>query len=155
MAIRFRHIALVTPGLRAAEEYYQAIFAAELIGREARLSDGLWYTMPFDKDWDDADKAGIDIGMVALRRDEMVLALFAGEPCSTQLLFIGVSMEPGQIGLLRSRLPRATEVTMDESSALEFRDRYGVRWQVSDSASRFRTSGDVAQRWLELPEPSS
>jgi catechol 2,3-dioxygenase-like lactoylglutathione lyase family enzyme len=44
-----RHIALFVPDLRAAERYSQSIFDMELIGREAELADGLWYTLPFDK----------------------------------------------------------------------------------------------------------
>ncbi len=37
-----RHIALLVPDLRAAEQYYQAVFEMEVIGREALLKDGLW-----------------------------------------------------------------------------------------------------------------
>ena len=40
-----RHIALFVPDLREAERYYQSIFDMELIGREAELADGLWYTL--------------------------------------------------------------------------------------------------------------
>lgn len=150
MAIRFRHVAFVVSGLRAAEHYYQTVFEAELIGREARLPDGLWYTLPFDKHWDDVDRARIDIGMVALRRDEMVLALFEGVPRTGQLLFIGLSMAPKEIAILRSRLPLDTEVTTDDSHRLEFQDPYGIRWQISVPVSSFRTSGEIAQRWLQV-----
>lgn len=51
MNVSFRHIALVVPDLRAAEAYYQSLFEMQLIGREAELGDGRWYTLPFDKDW--------------------------------------------------------------------------------------------------------
>jgi catechol 2,3-dioxygenase-like lactoylglutathione lyase family enzyme len=37
MNISFRHLALVVPDLRAAEDYYRSIFDMELIGREAEL----------------------------------------------------------------------------------------------------------------------
>lgn len=65
-----RHIALVVPDLRAAEGYYQWVFDMELIGREAELDDGLWYTLPFDKGWDDAEAAGVALGMLALRKGD-------------------------------------------------------------------------------------
>ena len=74
MANSVRHIALVVPDLREAEEYYQSLFGMELIGREAELEDGLSYTLSFDKGWDDAQAAGIELGMVALRKGEIVLA---------------------------------------------------------------------------------
>ena len=65
-----RHIALFVPDLRTAEHCYQSIFDMELIGREAELADGLWYSLPFDKDWDEAEAAGIELGMVGLRKDD-------------------------------------------------------------------------------------
>ena len=74
-----RHIALFVPDLRAAESYYQSIFDMEIIGREAELADGEWYTLPFDKGWDEAEAAGVELGMVALRKDEFGLALFRGD----------------------------------------------------------------------------
>ena len=55
-----RHIALLVLDLRAAEQYYQAVFEMEVIGREALLKDVLWYTLPFDKGWDDAEAAAIE-----------------------------------------------------------------------------------------------
>ena len=70
-----RHIALIVPDLRAAEAYYQRLFEMALIGREAKLGDGRWHTLPFDKSWEDAEAAGIELGMLALRKGEFVLAL--------------------------------------------------------------------------------
>ena len=64
-----RHIALFVPDLRAAEEYYQSLLGMELIGREAELEDDLWYTLPLEKSWDDAEAASIELGMLALRKD--------------------------------------------------------------------------------------
>jgi len=49
-----RHTALVVPDLRAAEGYYRRVFDMELIGREAELADGQWYSLPLDKGWDEA-----------------------------------------------------------------------------------------------------
>jgi hypothetical protein len=42
------------PDLRVAEAYSMRVFDMEIIGGEAMLNDGLWYTLPFDKAWDDA-----------------------------------------------------------------------------------------------------
>ena len=71
------HTALFVPHLRRAESYYQLIFDMELIGREAELADGQWYTLPFDKAWEGADAAGIELGMVCLRTDDFGLATLA------------------------------------------------------------------------------
>lgn len=62
-----RHIALFAPDLRSAEHYYQSVFDMKLIGREAELSDGLWYTLPFDKGWDEAEAAGIELSTATLK----------------------------------------------------------------------------------------
>ena len=73
-----RHIALVVPDLREAEEYYQSLLQTELMGCETELGDGLWYTLPAGKNWDDAEAAGIELGMPALRKGDIVLAFFRG-----------------------------------------------------------------------------
>jgi catechol 2,3-dioxygenase-like lactoylglutathione lyase family enzyme len=93
MNCSLRHIALFIPELWMAERYYQSIFDMELIGREAELVDGLWYTLPFDKGWDDADAAGVKLDMLALRKDEFALALFKGEA------------PPGQVNVMASGCP--------------------------------------------------
>ena len=61
MISSLRHIALFVPDLRPAERYYQSVFDMALVGREAELADGLWYTLPFDKGWDEAEAAGIEL----------------------------------------------------------------------------------------------
>ena len=73
-----RHIALFVPDLRSAERYYRSIFDMELVGRETELADGQWYTLPFDKGWGEAEAAGIELGMVFLRKDDFGLGLFRG-----------------------------------------------------------------------------
>src|SRR4030067_2591371 len=87
-----RHIALFVPDLQTAERYYQSVFDMELIGREAELANGLWYTLPFDKGWDEAEAAGIKLGMLALRKDEFGLALFRGDAPAGQVNVIGIKM---------------------------------------------------------------
>ncbi len=145
-----RHIALVVPDLRAAESYYQSIFDMELIGREAELSDGLWYTLPFDKGWDEAEAAGTELNMLALRKDRFVLALFKGDAPQGQVPVIGLTMASEDIARLRARLPEDAQAGEISPESLEFRDRYQITWQISAPGSEFRTSGDIADRWLEL-----
>ena len=144
-----RFIALAVPDLRAAEEYYQSLFDMELIGREAELEDGLWYTLPFDRSWDDAQAAGIELGMLALQKGDTVLALFSGDTPTGQVFAIGLSLPPEEIAGVRSRLPSGTQVKTDDPHRLEFRDPYQITWQVSPGDD-FRTAGDFAGRWLEL-----
>jgi catechol 2,3-dioxygenase-like lactoylglutathione lyase family enzyme len=150
MNISFRHIALIVPDLRAAEEYYQSIFDMESIGREAELADGLWYTLPFDKGWDEAEAAGIELGMLALRKDHFVLALFKGNVPPGQVSFIGLKMPPDEIARVKTRLPKDAEINDNGPDYLEFRDPYQIVWQISVPESEFRTSGEIANRWLKL-----
>ncbi len=145
-----RHVALVVPDLRAAERYYQSVFDMELIGREAELSDGLWYTLPCDKGWDEAEAAGIELGMLALRKGEFVLALFRGNAPPGQIYLIGLTMPTEEIARVQARLPEGTQVSEDAPDRLEFRDPYQIVWQISVPGDDFRTAGDFANRWLKL-----
>jgi catechol 2,3-dioxygenase-like lactoylglutathione lyase family enzyme len=150
MSSHLRHIALFVPDLQAAEEYYQSLFDMELIGRETELEDGQWYTLPLDKGWDDARAAGIALGMVALRKSAIVLALFSGDAPPGQVFAIGLCLSPGDIAAIRSRLPGDAEVGTDEPDHLEFLDPYQITWQISVPGDGFRTAGDFAGRWLEV-----
>lgn len=75
---RFRHVALYVPDLREAEELYVGLFGMRVLLREALVdreqSQGAWATLPVDREWKDAEAAGVSLGMVALQRDDMVLA---------------------------------------------------------------------------------
>ena len=150
MMSSLRHIAVFVPNLRSAEHYYQSVFDMELIGREAELSDGLWYTLPFDKGWDQAEAAGIELDMLALRKDEFVLALFRGDAPAGQVNVIGLKMPMEEIARVRARLPEDTQVSEDAPDSLEFRDPYQITWQILLPESKFSTSGDIANRWLKL-----
>ena len=145
-----RHIALFVPDLRTAEHYYQSIFDMELIGREAELADGLWYTLPFDKGWDEAEAAGIELGMLALRKDGFGLALFRGDAPPGQVYVIGLRMPIEEIARVRARLPRDTQVLEDKPDYLEFRDPYLITWQIMFPGCKFSTAGVFANRWLKL-----
>jgi catechol 2,3-dioxygenase-like lactoylglutathione lyase family enzyme len=145
-----RHVALIVPDLRAAEHYYQSIFAMELVGREAELADGQWYTLPFDKGWDEAEAAGIELGMLFLRKDDFGLGLFRGDGSAGQIYLIGLKMPMDEIASVRARLPQGTQVSKDASDSLEFRDPYQITWQIVLPGSKFRTAGVFANRWLKL-----
>lgn len=75
----FRHLAVFVSDLRRAEQYYQDLFRMELIGREAEGEDGETYALPPNRGWEEAEEAGIQLSLVALRRDEVILALFRGQ----------------------------------------------------------------------------
>ncbi len=150
MSSSLRHIAMFVPDLQAAEKYYQSLLGMDLIGREAELDDGLWYTLPSNKGWGDARVAGIELGMLALRKGEIVLALFSGDAPQGQVFAVGLSMSLEEIAGIRSRLPADAEVETDEPDSLEFRDPYRISWQISVPENEFRTAGDFADRWLEL-----
>lgn len=149
MKSSLRHVALVVPDLRAAEDYYQSIFDMELIGREAELADAQWYTLPFDKGWDEAEAAGIELGMLALRKDDFGLALFRGDASPGQVYVIGLRMPTEEIAGVRARLPGGTQVLEDRPHYLEFRDPYQITWQIMFPGSEFSTSGVFANRWLK------
>jgi catechol 2,3-dioxygenase-like lactoylglutathione lyase family enzyme len=143
-------IALAVPDLRAAEDYYQSVFNMELIGREAELADGLWYTLPFDKGWDEAEAAGIKLGMLALRKDGFVLALFRGDAPPGQVFVIGIQMPMEEIVRVRARLQKEAQVREGAPDRLEFRDPYHIISQISLPGIEFRIAGDFANRWLKL-----
>jgi catechol 2,3-dioxygenase-like lactoylglutathione lyase family enzyme len=146
----FRHVALVVPDLKAAERYYQSVFDMELIGREAELADGLWYTLPFDKGWDEAEAAGIELGMLLLRKDKIVLALFRGDAPPGQVYVIGLTMPKEEMTGVRARLPGETQVIEYAADYLEFYDPYQITSQISLPGSEARIAGDFANRWLKL-----
>jgi catechol 2,3-dioxygenase-like lactoylglutathione lyase family enzyme len=145
-----RHIALVVPDLRGAEQYYQSLLQMELIGREAQLDDGQWYTLPYDKGWEEAQAAGIELGMLALRKGDIVLALFPGPAPSGQVFAIGLAMPQEQVAEIRKRVPPETEVVFDQSEQFNFIDRYGIMWQLVPPGDQFLMNGDTDDRWLEV-----
>ena len=150
MNASLKHIALFVPDLPSAEGYYQRIFDMELVGREAVLGDGMWYTLPFDKGWEDAEAAGITLGMTALRKGEFVLALFRGDVPQGQVFAIGISLPADEIARVRDRLPKETEIHGARPDFLEFRDPYLISWQLSSRGDEFGTAGTFAGRWLQL-----
>jgi catechol 2,3-dioxygenase-like lactoylglutathione lyase family enzyme len=143
-------IALIVPNLQAAEDYYQSIFNMQLIGREAELADGMWYTLPFDKGWDDAEEAGINLGMLALRKGKFVLALIRGDAPLGQVSVIGLEMSMKEMEDVRARLLKDQQVLESAPDRLKFRDPYQITWQISLPGKEFSTAGDNANRWLKF-----
>jgi predicted enzyme related to lactoylglutathione lyase len=75
MVTSISHISLFVPDLQGAEKFYMNLFDTELIGQEVEKENGLWFTLPFNKGWEDAKAGGIDLDMTALREGSFVLAL--------------------------------------------------------------------------------
>ena len=145
------HIALFVPDLQEAEIFYWRVFGMQLLMREAPLGDLQWYTLPTDKGWDDAEAAGIEIGMLALKRDAFILALFQGKPAPEEtVLEIGISMPAEAIAAIRDRLPATVELVKHERGDLMFRDPFGYLWHLWLAGKAFRSNGESSGRWLEV-----
>jgi catechol 2,3-dioxygenase-like lactoylglutathione lyase family enzyme len=144
-------IALFVPDLQEAETFYQHVFDMHLLMREAVLDDDLWYALPAGKGWDDAEAVGIELGMLALRRDAFILALFQGNPVPEDtVLEIGIRMADEAIAAVRDRLPDAVEIAKHERGDLMFRDRFGYLWHVWPAGVAFQSNGEGEGRWLEV-----
>ena len=143
-----KYVALYVPDLRAAEGFYREAFAMDLLFRESESEDSSWHTLDADLDWDDADGRGIDVDMVALRRDSLVLALFHGTPAPGTLFEISIGVTPDEVDAIRARL--AADATVLESAPgwLRFDDPFGFRWVVQPHDAVFRSSGEIAGRWI-------
>src|SRR5712691_951751 len=131
MAYRaFTHIALVVTPLRQAEEFYQALFALEVAFREAETADG-WRTLPPDASWDDAEAAGIHLGLCSLHQDAFTLALEDGPgTVGGQLSHIGVQVDALDLERLRTQAPTlGCHLTLDRPTIVVFDDPCGVRWE--------------------------
>lgn len=148
---RFRHVALYVLDLREAEEFYVSLFGMTVLFREALVDlerpQGAWATLPLDREWKDAEAAGVSLGMVALQRDDVVLALFAGTPSGRQIHVLSVLIDEAAIDEIAGRLSPGA-LRSRRRGYLEFTDRYGICWQLS-SRSPFRSSGEALGRWID------
>ena len=135
--------------LRAAEAYYRAIFGMGVLFREALSEVGAWATLTDGSGWEEAEAAGVSIAMVALQRDDVVLALLAVEPTGAQIYTIGFTMSNEEMEGVRSRLPAEAFIEGEAEGWLAFVDRYGMRWQISTSAV-FASTGESLGSWLDL-----
>ena len=120
--LRLRHVALVVGDLAAAEAHYAALFAMTVLFRQVER-DGAWVTL--------GPGETSDRGMVALRCDELVLALFSGMPGGEQLHALGLFADQTEIEAIASRMPADAYVEAHRPDWLAFVDRFGVRWQLA------------------------
>jgi catechol 2,3-dioxygenase-like lactoylglutathione lyase family enzyme len=153
------HIALMASPLRHAEEFYRELFALDVAFREAETADG-WYTLPPQASWDDAEAAGIHLGLCSLHRDVFTLALEEGPATgSGRLSHIGLQVDTADLERLRQRAPAlGCHVITDRSALLVFDDPYGVRWELTTSAyddPAQLSTGARLGHWLDLDRPET
>lgn len=146
-----KHIALFVPDLRAAEDFYRRIFGMDVLFRESDLDgEESWYTLPPERGWDDAETAGIELAMVALKRDEFVLALFRGAPQPGTVLEVCFGLAAEEIERVRARLREDVITPEHRERWLRFDDPFGFRWTLQEPHVSFVSSGKIAGRWLDV-----
>jgi catechol 2,3-dioxygenase-like lactoylglutathione lyase family enzyme len=143
-----KYLALHVPDLRAAEGFYREALAMELLFRESESDDGTWHTLRADLDWDHAGARRIRVDMVALRRDAFVLALFRGTPAPGTLFEICIGAHPEETDAIGARLGQEATVLESAPGWLRFEDPFGFRWAVQRHDASFRSSGEIAGRWV-------
>jgi hypothetical protein len=119
----------------------------ELIGREIEMEDGLRYTLPFNKEWEDVKAAGLVLDMTALKKTGFVLALFRGTKPPGQVFAVGLSTSRKDIKAIHDKLQTDIKIEVFQPDRLEFIDPYHITWQIAVKPT-FRTSGDFANRWI-------
>lgn len=145
--MRYSHVALYADDLRAAEDFYSRVFAAHVLFREVCGADGLWRALPPASGWDDAARAGVEIDMVALERDEIVFPIFAGR---TVPRIIGLEVADEELAEMHGRLSPEAEIVAATEQQLVFTDPFDVEWQVRKTGVDFRSSGEIHGRWVSF-----
>lgn len=145
MTCVWKYVALHVPDLRAAEAFYGDVLALEVLFREHVGEDGAWHTLRPEVDWDDAAELGIEVGMVALRRGGLVLALFPGSPPTGALYELCVGVGRDDLEAIRARA--GAPLVESHSDWFRFDDPFGFRWVVQTAEAAFRSSGESAGRW--------
>jgi catechol 2,3-dioxygenase-like lactoylglutathione lyase family enzyme len=154
----FTHVALRVERLREAEAFYCTLFALEVAFREAETPDG-WGTLPDLADWDDAERAGIQLGLVMLQRDGIRLALEAADTVAQdgQLSHVGVFADEKELERLRqAAATNGCRIVSDRQRGLVFDDPFGVRWELNTFAyddPRSLSTGARIGRWLNVGRP--
>jgi catechol 2,3-dioxygenase-like lactoylglutathione lyase family enzyme len=133
--MRTKHVALHVPDLQHAEAFYRHVFDLDVVTREALTSGSLtddepWAQLPPSATWEDAHLAGLEIQMVGLRRGDLLLALFPGDPQPGTVFLIAIVATVEEIASVRAVSRRDTPVEVDEVDALTFLDPFGFRWQL-------------------------
>jgi catechol 2,3-dioxygenase-like lactoylglutathione lyase family enzyme len=149
------HVALRVKDLRGAETFYRRLFALDVAFREAETAAG-WLTLPTSAGWEDAQRAGIDLGLVMLYRGGLRLALEATAAVAGdgQLSHVGVFVDENELQRLREiGSDLGCQVVLDRAQALVLDDPFGVRWEFNsfsyDDPPSLST-GARTGRWLEL-----
>jgi len=149
VAVTCKYIALYVSDLRSAEDFYRRALGAELLFRESEV-DGQWWTLPAGSSWDDASAADVEIDMLALHRGDFVLALFRGSPKPGTVHEVSIGVDRAEIESVRDRPPDGLEVIEQGDGFLRFEDPFGFRWVLQRSDAEFRSSGQIAGRWLDV-----
>jgi catechol 2,3-dioxygenase-like lactoylglutathione lyase family enzyme len=144
-----KYLALYVPDLHAAESFYRRVFGLDVLFRETER-DGTWWTLPANKEWDDADAAGVEPRMVALRRNGFVLALFPGAPQPGAVHEVSIGLAADEIDGLRERPPDGLDLLEHADGFMRFEDPFGFRWVLQRPDAEFRSSGQIAGRWLDV-----
>src|SRR5690606_6784116 len=118
-------------------------------GREIEKEEGLGYTLPFDKGWEDVKAAGMELDMTALRKGKFVLALFRGAKPLGQVFVIGLRTSEEDIRSIHNKLQSDIKIEVFQRDGLEFIDPYQITWQIAVEPT-FRTPGDFANRWIVI-----
>jgi catechol 2,3-dioxygenase-like lactoylglutathione lyase family enzyme len=142
-----RYIALYVPDLEAAETFYRGVFDMNLLFRESE-QEGEWYALRPELDWAAAGQQSVQVDMVALERDGFVLALFRGDPRPGTMYEVCLGVDAGEVDVVRTRLPPGVDVEEARTGWLRFMDPFGFRWAVRNDTAPFRSSGELANRWI-------
>jgi hypothetical protein len=86
--------------------------------------------------------------MVGLRRGDLLLALFPGDPQPGTVFLIAVVATAEEIASVRGRPPDDAAIEVDHDDALTLLDPFGFRWQLCGHG--FAGPGDRHGRWLEV-----
>jgi catechol 2,3-dioxygenase-like lactoylglutathione lyase family enzyme len=154
----FTHVALRVARLREAEEFYRTLFGLDVAFREAETPEG-WATLSATAEWDEAERAGIELELVMLYRDGLRLALEAADSVALdgQLSHVGVFVDEDELGRLRAAAADAgCRIASDRQQALIFDDPFGVRWEVNTFPYEDPPSLSTGARtghWLEVTPP--
>jgi catechol 2,3-dioxygenase-like lactoylglutathione lyase family enzyme len=144
-----KYLALYVPDLQAAEDFYRRVFGVEALFRETER-EGEWWALPAETAWDEAVAAGIEVGMVALRREDFVLALFAGTPQRGAVYEASIGLGEDEIDSLRAHPPDGVHLLEHRNGFMRFEDPFGFRWVLQLPDAEFRSSGEIAGRWLDV-----
>lgn len=127
------HVGLYAVNLHEAESYYRKLLQLEVAFREAETPRG-WGRLPKDKNWKDAEEAGIQLEMVMLYRDGLALAIEKIDeiPGQGAISHIGLEVDKTELARLRAILPQfECQIIHDFDQTIVFDDKYGVRWEPS------------------------